>query len=68
MALTPPESWSSAKAWREFFDTLTDAVVVLDLRARVVFANTAALRLLPFDVGMPLTQLQGALGAAALRW
>ena len=68
MALTPPESWSSAKAWREFFDTLSDAVVVLDTRARVVFANTAALRLLPCDVGMPLAQLQGTLGAAAVRW
>src|SRR5450755_1489390 len=66
--MTPPESWSSAKAWREFFDTLSDAVLVLDTRARVVFANTAALRLVPCDAGTPLQQLQGTLGAAAVRW
>ncbi len=66
--MTPPESWSSAKAWREFFDALSDAVLVLDTRARVVFANTAALRLLPCDVGTPLQQLEATLGAAAVRW
>ena len=66
--MTPPESWSSAKAWREFFDTLSDAVMVLDTRARVVFANTAALRILPLDAGTPLAQLQGMLGAPAVRW
>ena len=66
--LTSPDSWSSAKTWREFFDILGDAVIVLDNRARVVFANTAALRLLPFEVGMPLDQMRHVLGAPAVRW
>ncbi len=63
-----PEPWSSAAGWREFFDLLTDALVVLDERARVVLANTAALRLLPCEAGMPIEQLQGHLGAAAVHW
>ncbi len=66
--LTPPASWSAAKPWREFFDILGDAVIVLDNRARVVFANTAALRLLPCEAAMPLDQLRDVLGAPAVRW
>ena len=49
---SPAESAASgAKAWREFLDVLGDAVLVLDTRGRVVFANTAALRLLPCEAG-----------------
>jgi len=64
----PPEPWPSASGWRGFFDQLSDAVVVFDASARVVLANTAALRLLPCDVGLPVEQFQAALGAAAVRW
>ena len=63
-----PEPWSSAAGWREFLDLLSDAVVVLDDRARVVLANTAALRLLPCEAGLPIDQLQAQLGSVAVRW
>ena len=62
------DSSSGAAGWREFFDLLSDAVVVFNARARVVLANTAALRLLPCEAGMPVEQLEGTLGAAAVRW
>jgi len=65
---TAPEPWSSAAGWREFLDLLTDAVVVFDDRARVVLANTAALRLLPCEAGLPIDQLLPQLGGAAVRW
>ncbi|MES3014361.1 MAG: PAS domain S-box protein [Pseudomonadota bacterium] len=64
----PADRWSSAASWREFFDLLSDAVVVLDRHARVVLANTAALRLLPCEIGAPVDQLRPALGAAAIAW
>jgi PAS domain S-box-containing protein len=66
--VTPPQPWSSAPGWREFFDLLTDAVVVFDAQARVVMLNTAALRLLPCEAGASLDQLKPALGAAATEW
>jgi PAS domain S-box-containing protein len=66
--MTPPESRLEAAGWREFFDLLADAVVVFDATGRVLIANTAALRLLPCEVGMPIDQLQAALGADSLRW
>ena len=62
------EPWSSAAGWREFFDLLGDAVVVFDRDARVVLANTGALRVLPCEAGMPVEQLQPHLGAPATRW
>ena len=62
-----PEPWPSAGGWREFFDLLSDAVVVFDTHARVVLANTAALRLLPSEAGMPVEQFQATLGGAAVR-
>jgi PAS domain S-box-containing protein len=62
------EPWPSASGWREFFDLLSDAVVVFDSNARVVLANTAALRLLPCEAGMPVEQFQTTLGGAAVRW
>jgi PAS domain S-box-containing protein len=66
--VTPAEPWSNAPGWREFFDLLSDAVVVLDTQARVVMVNTAALRLLPCEAGAHLDQLKPALGAAATDW
>ena len=66
--MTTPEPWSRAAGWREFFDLLSDAVVVLDGQARVVLANTAALRLLPCEAGAPIDQLLPTLGAPAIAW
>ena len=62
------EPWSSAAGWRDFLDLLSDAVVVLDGQARVVLANTAALRLLPCEAGAPVAQLRPVLGAPAVAW
>jgi PAS domain S-box-containing protein len=62
------EPWPSASGWREFFDLLSDAVVVFDANAGVVLANTAALRLLPCEPGKPVEQLQAALGPTAVQW
>ncbi len=58
----------AVSAWHAFFDVLTEAVLVLDAESRVVFANTAALRLLPCDAGTPVADLHGVLGAAAVDW
>ncbi len=66
--MTPAEPWSNAPGWRDFLDLLSDAVVVLDTQARVVMANTAALRLLACEAGAGLDQLKPALGAAATDW
>jgi PAS domain S-box-containing protein len=66
--VTAASPWSNAPGWREFFDLLTDAVVVFDERARVVVANTVALRLLPVEAGSDLDQLAPALGAEASQW
>lgn len=66
--MNAPEPWSSASGWREFFDLLTDGVVVFDNGARVVLANTAALRLLPCEIGVPVEQFQATLGAEMVRW
>ena len=66
--MNPIAAWSDAPGWREFFDLLSDAVVVFDAAGRVVLANTAALRWLPCEAGMPLDQLESTLGAAAIGW
>jgi len=66
--VTPDAPWPSAGGWREFFDLLGDAVVVFDTSARVVLANTAALRLLPCEAGLPVEQFEAHLGADAVRW
>ena len=66
--MRPTEPWSNAPGWREFFDLLSDAVVVLDAQARVVMVNTAALRLLPCEAGVHLDPLQAALGTQATEW
>ncbi len=57
----------AVSAWHAFFDTLTEAVLVLDAEPRVVFANIAALRLMPCDAGTPIGDLAGALGTAAVQ-
>lgn len=66
--MTPAQPWSNAPGWRDFFDLLSDAVVVFDAQARVVMLNTAALRLLPCEAGAHVDQLKPALGAAATDW
>ncbi|MDP3822596.1 MAG: PAS domain S-box protein [Burkholderiales bacterium] len=66
--MTPADPWSNAPGWRDFFDLLSDAIVVLDAQARVVMVNTAALRLLPCEAGASLDQLKPALGSAATQW
>ena len=66
--MKPTVAWPSAPDWREFFDLLSDAVIVLDELACVVFANTAALRLLPCEAALPIEHLQPSLGADAIAW
>lgn len=66
--MTAPDPWSGAAGWREFFDLLADAVLVLDPDGQVVTANTAALRLVPCEAGTPVAQLQSRLGTAAAAW
>ena len=66
--ITPAESRLGAPGWREFFDLLSDAVVVFDRSASIVLANTAALRLLPCEAGMSPDHLQAALGRDAVQW
>jgi PAS domain S-box-containing protein len=62
------EPWPGASGWREFFDLLSDAVVVFDADATIVLANAAARNLLPCDAGRPVEQLQATLGLAAVQW
>ncbi len=62
------DAWPGLRGWREFFDLLGDAVIVFDQRPCVVLANTAALRLLPCEVGAPLHQLHDVLGADTVTW
>ncbi len=66
--MTAAEPWSNAPGWREFFDLLTDAVVVFDPQARVLMRNTAALRLLPCEPGASVAQFGPTLGVAATQW
>ncbi len=66
--MNPTAPGASLAGWREFLDLLSDAVIVLDDLARVVFANTAALRLLPCEPGLPIEHLQPSLGASAIAW
>ncbi|MEO8079787.1 MAG: PAS domain S-box protein, partial [Caldimonas sp.] len=60
--------WRQASGWREFFDRLSDPILVFDARARVSFANTAALRLVPCEAGTPVARLEGSLGRDAVLW
>ena len=43
-------------------------MLLLDARGRVSFANLAALRLAPCEIGLPLAQWRGVLGEPALHW
>ena len=58
----------AVSAWHAFFDVLNEAILVFDAEPRVVFANIAALRLMPCDAGTPIGDLAGALGAAPVEW
>src|SRR5687767_11426782 len=62
------DSWAHAQTLRQLFDHLSDAILLLDGRARITFANTAALRALPCEAGVPVDQLRPMLGDAAVAW
>ena len=66
--MTPAEPRAGAHTLRQLFDQLSDALLLLDARARITFANGAALRLLGCEAGMPITQLRDTIGAAAVDW
>lgn len=57
-----------SSALRELFDHLSDALLLLDRHARITFANTAALRSLHCETGMPLDQLRPLLGEEPVQW
>lgn len=59
---------ASLQALEQFFDHLSDGVLLFDRRALVTFANTAALRRLPGVVDTSLAQWEGALGAPLVEW
>lgn len=61
-------SATSLPALEQFFDHLSEGVLLLDRRAQVTFANTAALRRMPGVVGAPLGEWQGVLGSALVEW
>ncbi len=59
---------ASQPALEQFFDRLSEGVLLFDRRAQVTFANTAALRRTPGVVGVTLAEWQGVLGAALVDW
>lgn len=59
---------SASALWHGFLDTLSDPLWVLDGEARIGFANTAALRLLPCEAGTPIALLVPRLPAAFAEW
>jgi PAS domain S-box-containing protein len=59
---------ASQSALEQFFDHLSEGVLLLDRRAQVTFANTAALRRMPGAVGVTLVEWQCVLGAALVDW
>ncbi len=61
-------SWSVDPALRALFDSLSDAVLLLDRRGRISFANASALRLLRCKAGVSVADLSDALGPAAVQW
>jgi PAS domain S-box-containing protein len=62
------DSWVQAQPLRQFFDHLSDAVLLLDGQARITFANTAALRALPCEIGSGIDGLREHLGEPAVAW
>ncbi|MGV8824164.1 PAS domain S-box protein [Methylibium petroleiphilum] len=68
-AQPPPVSAADAVVlWHGFLDTLNDPLLMLDAQARVRFANTAALRLFPFEPGMPLEDLPPVIDGGLVSW
>ncbi len=59
---------ASLQSLEQFFDHLSDGVLLFDRRALVTFANTAALRRLPGVVDTSVAQWEGALGAPLVEW
>lgn len=66
--MKPDSLWSDAARFHELLDLLSDPVLVLDRQARIGYANSAALRALLCEAGMPLDQLRDVIGAAAVQW
>src|SRR5687768_12340708 len=62
------DSWVDAQPLRQFFDHLSDAVLLLDGQARITFANTAALRAIPCEIGSGIECLRDQLGEPAVAW
>src|SRR5687768_17623155 len=62
------DSWVNAQPLRQFFDHLSDAVLLLDGQARIAFANTAALRALACEIGSSIDSLRERLGGPAVAW
>ena len=52
----------------QFFDHLSEGVLLFDRRAQVSFANTAALRRLSAVVGASVQEWQPVLGAPLVEW
>ena len=59
---------ANLQSLQQFFDHLSDGVLLFDRRALVIFANTAALRRLPGVVDRSLAQWEPALGAPLVEW
>jgi PAS domain S-box-containing protein len=62
------DSWAQAQPLRQFFDHLSDAVLLLDRQARLAFANTAALRALSCELGADVAQWRALLGEGTVDW
>lgn len=62
------ESWAGTLHFRQLLDHLSDPVLVFDRHAVIRFANSAALRLLSCEVGLPLLTLRPLIGAASTDW
>ena len=52
----------------QFFDHLSDGVLLIDRRAQVIFANTAVLRRLPGGGPGPITAWREVLGTSLVEW
>jgi PAS domain S-box-containing protein len=63
-----PSSGSALALWHGFLDRVDDPLLLLDERAFVTFANTAALRVLPCEPGTALRSLSSQLGEELTDW
>ncbi len=59
---------ASQPALEQFFDHLSEGVLLFDRRGQVTFANTAALRRMSGPVGVTLAEWQDVLGAELVHW